>query len=240
MPNPCVEGGGRIFISESKMKETKSNWTSVAQTMTEAQSIELGKYGAYWMKCTPRQMLHSLSYYKFASKVIGKNKKVLDVGCNEGIGTYLIGKECGHALGLDFDGPAIEVAQRNFSTPFVTFSAKDFFLYEIESRFDATISFDVIEHIHPSNADRFFQTISNSLTDEGICILGTPSEISQTYASAVSRKGYINIYSPERLEAEMRKVFDCVFCFSAHDELIHTGFAPLAHYLIVVGCKKKD
>lgn len=221
------------------MKETKSNWDAVAQTMTDSHSIQLGKYGAYWMNCTPRRMLYSLSYYKFASKIIGKQKRVLDVGCNEGMGTFLIGKECGVAVGVDFDEEAIQAAEYNFSCPFIKFFACDFFLYRNETCFDAVISFDVIEHIDSSNETRFFQNLVKNLTKEGLCVIGTPSHISQNYASTVSRKGHINIYTPERLEAIMREFFDCVFCFSAHDELVHTGFLSLAHYLIVVGCKKK-
>ena len=42
------------------------------------------------------------------------------------------------------------------------------------------------------------------------------------------------------LEKEMREHFWHVFMFAAHDEVIHTGFLPLAHYLISVGVSPKD
>ncbi|MCB1084850.1 MAG: class I SAM-dependent methyltransferase, partial [Chlamydiia bacterium] len=171
--------------------------------------------------------------------MIGKGKRVLDIGCNEGLGTFLVGKECGHAHGMDFDAPAIEAAQKNFTEDFVSFEVGDFLEKSGGEKWDAIINFDVVEHILPENAPAFFEGMKNLLTPEGVVIVGTPSKISQDFASEVSKKGHINIYSHEQLEAQMRELFDCVFMFSANDEVVHTGYLPLAHYYITVGCKKK-
>jgi len=181
-----------------------------------------------------------MSYYKFASKLIGKGKRVLDVGCNEGLGTFLVGKECGFAKGVDFDEDAITQAQKNFKEPFVEFEAGDFLKSKDTGNWDAAINFDVIEHILPEHAHDFIEGIAKELTPEGLCVIGTPSKISQDFASEVSKKGHINIYSHERLEAEMREHFEFVFMFAANDEVVHTGYLPLAHYFITVGCKKKS
>ena len=40
-------------------------------------------------------------------------------------------------------------------------------------------------------------------------------------------------------EEEMKKYFHHVFLFGANDEVVHTGFLPMAHYLIAVGCRKR-
>ena len=223
------------------MKESKSNWSCVTEElMQEVPEVKLGRYASYWFHKTPRRVLHSMSYYKFASKLIGKNKRVLDVGCNEGLGTFLIGKECGFSKGIDFDEEAILQAQKNFSEPFVEFEVGDFLKNDDKSFWDAVINFDVIEHILPENAHDFLGGIADRLTPEGLCVIGTPSQISQEFASEVSKKGHINIYSHERLETEMREHFDFVFMFAANDEVIHTGYLPLAHYFITVGGKKKS
>ncbi len=203
-------------------------------------SIILGKYISYWMNKTPRRTLHCLSYYKFASKLIGKNKKVLDLGCNEGFGTYLIGKECGFAKGIDFDADAISTARHNFSESCVQFEIGDFLeITETVPEYDAVINFDVIEHIYPNHSLQFFQAIKNQLNNYGTCIIGTPSLISQTFASEISKKGHVNIYNYERLRYEMSLHFEYVFIFSANDEVVHTGYPALAHYFIAIGCKKK-
>lgn len=222
------------------MKESKSNWSCVTEElMQEVPEINLGRYASFWFHKTPRRVLHCMSYYKFASKLIGKGKRVLDVGCNEGLGTFLVGKECGFAKGVDFDEDAIIQAQKNFNEPFVEFEAGDFLKSKDTGNWDAVINFDVIEHILPEHAHDFIEGIAKELTPEGLCVIGTPSKISQDFASEVSKKGHINIYSHERLEAEMREHFEFVFMFAANDEVVHTGYLPLAHYFITVGCKKK-
>ena len=222
------------------MKESKSNWSCVTEElMQEIPEINLGRYASFWFHKTPRRVLHCMSYYKFASKLIGKGKRVLDVGCNEGLGTFLVGKECGFAKGVDFDEDAIIQAQKNFNEPFVEFEAGDFLKIKDTGNWDAVINFDVIEHILPEHAHDFIEGIAKELTPEGLCVIGTPSKISQDFASEVSKKGHINIYSHERLEAEMREHFEFVFMFAANDEVVHTGYLPLAHYFITVGCKKK-
>lgn len=223
------------------MEETKSNWSCVTEEfMQEVKPIELGQYASYWFQKTPRRVLHSLAYYKFAAKLIGRDKHVLDVGCNEGLGTFLVGKECGYALGVDLDQPAIETAQSNFSESFVDFETKDFLEMPKDERWDTVINFDVIEHILPENADAFLKGICAHLKPEGMTVIGTPSLISQEFASEVSKKGHVNIYSHERLEETMKRHFEFVFLFAANDEVVHTGYLPLAHYYIAVGCKKKS
>lgn len=205
--------------------------------MTLNSQFHLGRYGAYWFHKSPRRMLQALSYYKFAAHLIGKNKRVLDIGCNEGICTWLFGKECGYALGVDFDEEAIETAKANFQGPSVDFLAGDILKTRIEGNWDAVVNFDVIEHIMPENVSAFMEGILSYLSPHGIAVIGTPSEISQQFASPFARKGHINIYSPERLEEEMRRYFTHVFMFAVNDEVVHTGYLKLAHYLIAVGCK---
>ncbi|MCB1110506.1 MAG: class I SAM-dependent methyltransferase [Chlamydiia bacterium] len=223
------------------MKESKSNWACVTEElMQDVPEIDLGRYASFWFHKTPRRMLYCMSYYKFASKLIGKEKRVLDVGCNEGLGTFLIGKECGFAKGIDFDEEAITQAKKNFKEPFVDFEAGDFLESISIEKWDAVVNFDVIEHILPEHSHDFLGGIANQLTPEGVCVIGTPSQISQEFASEVSKKGHINIYSHERLEAEMKEHFEFVFMFAANDEVVHTGYLPLAHYFITVGCKKKS
>src|SRR5579872_5090053 len=107
------------------MEETKSNWSVVADLIKGNQGIEFGRYASYWFHKTPRRMLHCLSYYKFAAKLIGTGKRVLDIGCNEGLGTYLLHKECGFCAGVDFDEEAITRAKSNFSDAGIPFTASD-------------------------------------------------------------------------------------------------------------------
>lgn len=201
--------------------------------------ILLGQYASHWFHKSPKRMLFAMSYYKFAAKLIGKNKKVLDVGCNEGLGTLLLSQKCGYAKGLDFDEQAIKVASTNFTFPNLEFEFGDLLTIEKDPSFDALVSFDVIEHILPQNANHFLTNAFAFLNKNGMAIIGTPSLISQNFASEWTKKGHVNVYSHERLVQEMKDHFSFVFIFAANDEIVHTGYLPLAHYFIIVGCKKR-
>jgi len=180
-----------------------------------------------------------MSYYKFASKLIGAGKRVLDLGCGEGIGTWLLAVENGFAHGVDFDADAVASARRNFChDPRIDFSCHDILTLP-SAGWDAVVNFDVIEHILPHNVANLWSTMAEALNHDGICVVGTPNITSDQYASPITRAGHVNLYSGERLSNEMAQYFDHVFLFAANDEIVHTGFLPLAHYLIAVGCRKR-
>jgi 2-polyprenyl-3-methyl-5-hydroxy-6-metoxy-1,4-benzoquinol methylase len=218
------------------MEKEHAVWDEVTQMMGDKR-IALGRYLAYWFERTPRRALYYSSYYKFAAKMIGRNKRVLDVGCSEGLGTWLLAAECGFARGIDPDEEAIGVAKGNWPEQKVEFLCADF-LKSPPGQWDGVVSFDVIEHILPENASRFLENTAANLTPHGVAVVGTPNLSGQVYASEVAKAGHINVYSAERLEAELHRYFTHVFMFGANDEVVHTGFAPMAHYLIAVGCKK--
>jgi 2-polyprenyl-3-methyl-5-hydroxy-6-metoxy-1,4-benzoquinol methylase len=218
------------------MDKPHACWDEVTEMMGDKR-IALGRYLAYWFEHTPRRALHYSSYYKFAAKMIGRNKRVLDVGCSEGLGTWMLAAECGFARGLDSDEEAIAVAKSNWPEDRAEFLCADF-LQTPPGQWDAVVSFDVIEHIMPENAGRFLERTAANLTRHGVALVGTPSITGQVYASEVSKAGHVNVYSADRLEAEMRRYFGHVFMFGANDEVVHTGYAPMAHYLIALACKK--
>ena len=70
-------------------------------------------------------------------------------------------------------------------------------------------------------------------------ILGMPSLESQQYASPQSKAGHVNCKSGEDLKKLLVHYFDNVFLFSMNDEVVHTGYTPMAHYLLVLCCSKR-
>lgn len=219
----------------------RAQWREVADEMTEQlgdRRITLGRYYSYWFDSTPRRALYHMSYYKFAAKVIGRDRRVMDVGCSEGLGTWLLAKECGFARGVDFDAEAIELADANWTDSSVEFVVADF-IDEEQGTFDAVTSFDVIEHVDPGRAERFLAAVAASLEDDGIAVIGTPSKEGQAYASDVSKRGHVNVYDGDRLEAALGQHFHHVFLFGANDEVVHTGFRPMVQYLIAVAVRPR-
>jgi hypothetical protein len=105
--------------------------------------------------------------------------------------------------------------------------------------FDGAFCLDVLEHIAPEAESRFVLNVCESLTDDGVFVVGIPSLESQVYASEISKAGHVNCKTGEDLRAFMLKFFSNVFLFSMNDEVVHTGYAPMAHYLFAIGCGKR-
>jgi 2-polyprenyl-3-methyl-5-hydroxy-6-metoxy-1,4-benzoquinol methylase len=109
----------------------------------------------------------------------------------------------------------------------------------VEGSFDSAFSLDVIEHIPPILEAKFLSNIVNSVSDDGIVIIGTPNITAHEYASEGSRLGHVNLKSGDTLRQSLSDYFSNVFIFSMNDETIHTGFSPMAHYLLAMGVGKK-
>ena len=102
--------------------------------------------------------------------------------------------------------------------------------------FDAVISLDVIEHINQKDQGAFLDGIKDNLSAEGIAVIGTPNDSASRYASEASQIGHINMFDAQRLETLLRDHFVHVFMFGMNDEMVHTGFSPMCHYLMAVAC----
>lgn len=75
------------------MKET-SRWQPVKDLMVNTPTIDID------VQSLGLNHLDILNAYKFAAKLIGKNKRILDLGCRDGLGTWILAKECGSAVGI--------------------------------------------------------------------------------------------------------------------------------------------
>jgi hypothetical protein len=71
-----------------------------------------------------------------------------------------------------------------------------------------------------------------------VCIIGTPNIEASRYASPQSQVGHINLKNHLELRKLLADHFENVFVFSMNDEVVHTGFYPMAHYLFAVGVGK--
>jgi 2-polyprenyl-3-methyl-5-hydroxy-6-metoxy-1,4-benzoquinol methylase len=204
-----------------------------AKEVFGTERLTLGPYFTFIVRHSPRRLLHLLSYYKFAAKMIGPGKNVVDVGCSEGFGTILLAEHAKTCVGMDLDRDAIDIANATVASANLSFVVADILQTDV-GPFDAAVGLDVIEHIYAENEDAFVAAVGKALTDDGIMILGTPNVTADRYASEHARRGHINLFDADRLRALGLRHFEQVFSFSANDEMIHTGFSAMAHYLLVV------
>ena len=87
--------------------------------------------------------------------------------------------------------------------------------------------------------DAYCNLLATSLKQDGVAIVGTPSIMMSPYASEGSRIGHINMYDQKRLYELFSKYFQNVFIFNMNDELVNTGFAPMACYIFALCCNKR-
>ncbi len=200
--------------------------------------LAFGDYLSFIIRRTPKRILNMLSYYQFADNLIEPHSRILDIGCSEGMGSCLLSKNANLVKGIDFDEEAIDRAKKLWKKTNLQFEKNDFRNMKHE-KFDAVVSFDVIEHIEPSNFSDFFLDMVEMVKDEGMLIMGSPSLEMQAYVNEHTKKGHVNCLKGEEMKAWLNKSFHHSFVFSANDELVHTGFYPMACYLIGVGFLKK-
>ena len=188
----------------------------------------------------PRRTLFTLARYKFVAKMLSGQQSALEIGCADAFGTRLVQQEVAHVTAVDFDPVFIQDAMErmNPNWPFDCF-VHDMLSGPVPGEFDAVYSLDVLEHIDPRHEDSFMGNMLASLRQDGVAIIGIPSLESQAHASPQSRAGHVNCKSGNDFRQFMRKYFEHVFLFSMNDEVIHTGYYPMAHYLLALACGPK-
>lgn len=189
----------------------------------------------------PRRLAFVLARYKFVSKMLSGKKRVAEIGCGDGFATRIVQQEVGQVTAIDFDPVFIQDIKDRMNPrwPLETI-VHDLLIGPIPGEaFDAVYALDVLEHISPEKEHLFMRNIVSSLGDHGTVILGMPSIQSQAYASKLSKEGHVNCKDEPTFRALMSQYFHHVFMFSMNDEVIHTGFYPMANYLFAIGCEQK-
>lgn len=213
-------------------------------TNPEYSNFEIGKYFKCEIGSDIKHLMFTLSRYKFVSKLVfyKRKLKVLELGCNEAWGSILLQQNTNmiEYVGIDFDKDAIEWNRKYLSSDFQFIFANMFEIKEVKkSHFNLVFSLDVIEHIERQKEDEFFEILINNLSDDGIAVVGTPSEYMSPYATEGSKVAHVNLYNQQRLYDLANKYFSTVFIFNMNDEIVNTGFSPMSCYIFAVCCGKR-
>ena len=188
----------------------------------------------------PRRLTFLLARYKFVSKMLSGKKFVGELGCGDAFGTRIVMQSTDKVIAYDFDQVFVEdIRQRRSERWPVEAHFHDILEAPLPNKHDGIYSLDVIEHIPRVEEHSYLSNLCDSLTDDGVLIIGSPSFESQTYSSPPSKEGHVNCKGGEELKALLKNYFENVFLFSMNDEVVHTGFTPMAHYLFVVCCQQK-
>lgn len=206
--------------------------------MQEAKGpVPMSIRGSVMWRIDPKLLLFTLSRHKFVAKMLSGYDRVLEVGCGDAFASRLLHPEVKELHSLDFDPVFVEDARKRAEPEWpVTFAVHDILEgpYLKGGFFDAAFSLDVIEHISSKDEDAYLRNICGSLKKSGVFICGSPSLESQPYASQGSKEGHINCKSGPELKKLLEKYFENVFLFGMNDEVLHTGYSPMCHYLFVL------
>jgi 2-polyprenyl-3-methyl-5-hydroxy-6-metoxy-1,4-benzoquinol methylase len=188
----------------------------------------------------PKRLAFTFSRYKFVAKMFSGMQRVLEAGCGDAFGTRIVRQEVPYVMAVDFDPLFIEDVRRRMD-PHWSFDCQvhDMLCGPVGGGFDGFYSLDVLEHVRAEDEDLFMSNAANSLVPHGAAIIGMPSLESQVYATPRSKAGHINCKTAPGLRELLQRFFHRVFIFSMNDEVVHTGFYPMASYLIGLCCDRK-
>lgn len=228
----AANGNGTVL----KTRETQY------QSYLDHPHCRFGVYSGQTWRDDPRRLVFMLSRYKFVAKMLSGKKRVVEIGSSDVFGTRLVMQEGCAVTATDFDAVFLADARDRMAADGWACDTRvhDMLTGPVPpADFDAAYSLDVFEHIVPENEDRFVGNIARSLTKQGVAIIGSPSLQSQTYASPPSKEGHVNCKDGKAYKKVMERHFENVFLFSMNDEVVHTGFTPMAHYLLALCTTRK-
>lgn len=136
------------------------HWEQIGYHILKRNAFVLGRY---------RNVI-SLLKKEFGSLY---NKKILDIGCGDGVLSYLLSKEGALVSGVDYSDIAIGYAKEKCQGTNIDF--KQGSAYDLDfgqSSFDAVVSSDVIEHLE--DVPKYLSEIKRVVTNRGIVVLSTP------------------------------------------------------------------
>lgn len=178
--------------------------------------------------------------------MLAGKKNVLEVGCGDAFGTRLVLQTALKVHAVDFDPLFINWAKEQYKKEDfnISFQAADITKKSPDNGvFDGAYALDFIEHIKKGVEKTAMDNICGVLAGDAVFIVGTPNITAKKYAGVDSRRGHVNLKSADGLNTLMGRYFKNVFIFSMNDEVVHTGFYPMANYLFAVASvlkKKRD
>lgn len=207
----------------------------------DTESLTLGPWTSYSLLNDPKHMCFVLARYKFCAKMLAGKKDILEIGCGDGFGIPLVAQDARYVLGIDVDDRLIignrERLKKINNLHFMNMSiCKDI----PDRKFDGIYSIDVIEHLDPPLEKHFMKNSVQCLKKDGVYIIGTPNITANKYATPRSKIQHINLKGHKEMLGLLSKYFENTFIFSMNDEVVHTGYYPMAHYLFGVGVGRKN
>ena len=214
----------------------------IADELKRVERVRLGPKTSHEIENDPKHLSFVLARYKFVAKMLDGFDSALEIGCGDGFGTALVAQSVRRVLATDVESYGFEdVPATRWHRERIEYRVHDMVAgpTEGEETFSAAYSIDVIEHIEPESEGAFLTHAVRSLVPDGVMIVGTPNAAAAAHASSQSRHLHINLKTHESLRDVMSRHFEHVFMFGMNDEVLHTGFGPMCHYLFALAVRPR-
>ena len=220
--------------------KSKTIWSNV-EKHRNVYDVKLGVSTIETYVEDPKCLAFVASRYKFASKMLSGMSTVLEIGSGDAFGAPIVAAEVDNLICTDiFEDSVNDNMSRLAKFGNIKFQLWEFGDNPYDTELEACYMIDVIEHIDPSDEDEIINNIGLSLSEMGCCLIGTPNITSAEYASRISQESHINLKSHDSLKELGDRHFKRTFMFSMSDEVVHTGFSPMSHYLWVLCVAPKN
>ena len=244
--SPNISHAPPTASSSDPARAAQALWEDASRD-TWAHFIEhpyvLGPCASQCRRDDPKHNLFTLARYKFCAKMLIGKSRLLEIGCGDGYGLDLVLHEAKpeSLTAVDFDAQLIDDNRRRLGhLDNVNFLQHNVACEPLPGRYNGAFCCDVIEHLHPDTEAAFLNNIVSVLDPHALFIVGVPNATAAQHASARSRATHINLKDAPSLRRLMSERFHNVLMFSMNDEVVHTGYHPMAHYLFALCCSKRS
>jgi 2-polyprenyl-3-methyl-5-hydroxy-6-metoxy-1,4-benzoquinol methylase len=224
-------------VNKNKDKVEQEVWVD---HIIDTPGIVLGPRASYAYVNDPRRLAFMLARYKFCAKMLTGKKSVVEIGCGDCFGSPLVAQVTEKMTCIDIEQKLIDNNKvRLAQLDKIDFAVCDITKGSPEGIFESAMSLDVLEHIPYEMEHKYFENVTSVLSEDSLFIVGMPNITSDVYASKPGYSPHINLKDEQGIRDSMGRYFKNVLVFSMNDEVVHTGFSPMAHYLFAVGIGKK-
>lgn len=148
-----------------------------------------------------------LGRYEFATRFLGPQATVLDVGCGCGYGSAHLADAPGRrVLGLDRSAEGVGYARKHYGSGRLCFMAADATTLPVKAQsLDGVIAMEMIEHIQDDKA--VLSEVKRVLKPGGIFVISTPNRLLTGSQDKPANPYHVREYTPDEFRTFLRQAF---------------------------------